>query len=462
MTLVKHRCEDSPSLRLLLVRVFMIENSVAMQKHDAFLPAGDLAAAEVTRWDELTEYVTFHTKMASRCGISTKFQFLHKPNTKGRDAERRAAPREFSVGGSKGGPEDVETANAIMAKVTPSAPSAPLAECARSFAKKLQRDSEHVSYLKQRNKFITFSIATQGVPTAKEGQSEADAFRDLRRELVALKGMPVKLIVRLCTNDEDTFSVYNKFDSMLEYCDVLDDFKGESMEVYLHNPWLTYSLGLHRLREAGLAWKGLGELDERTFTLDEIHKLCTELFGMDRRDLPRPGDDWDGFVEALHRLNKRESPQYSAVKKRKTSWIDLRKLESRKKDNRSSRSRSSRKSSQTGELTLDDYVNNWAYDSSNGGSLRPLAVLLVTVEDTFPPYNKSVEPHDYFSGWRPLPEDVFEECGEELHYLLKRSLRKIRMFLQPDRVPADATERQDALFRKLRGVFSKKSEQMSL
>lgn len=232
------------------------------------------------------------------------------------------------------------------------------------------------------------------------------------------------------------------------------------MEVYLYNPWLTYSLGLHRLREAGLAWTALGKLDEKTFTFDEIHELCTEFFGMDKSDLPRPRDDWDGFVEALHRLNRSESPQYSAVKKRKTSWIDVRKLESMKEGSKSSRKRSSRKSSQSGELTLDDYVRQWAFLSPDTSELNPLAELLVTVTDTFPPNNKKVEPHDYFSKWRPLAEDVFNECGDELRYLLKRSLKKMKMFVDSDRVPTDLTERQSVLFRKLRSVFNK-SEQDS-
>lgn len=318
---------------------------------------------------------------------------------------------------------------------------------------------KQISYLKQRNKFISLSIATQGMPTAKDGQSESDAFRDLRREIFALDGLPVKLTVRLCTNDEKTFGMYNKLDSILKYCDVLDDFNGESMEVYLFNPWMTYSLGLHRLREAGLAWGAVGKLDEKTFTVDEIHNLCTEFFGMDKRDLPHPHDDWDGFVEALNQLNKRESPQYSAVKKRKTSWIDVRKLESMKKRTKSTSHRSPRKSSHSGE---HDSVHEWAYNSSDASSLRPLAELLITVMDTFPPNNKKVEPHAYFSTWRPLAEDAFDECGNQFQNfvdtLLKRSLKKMKMFLHPDSVPADLTDRQSALFRKLRGVF-KKSEQ---
>merc|ERR1712194_464934 len=145
---------------------------------------------------------------------------------------------------------------------------------------------------------------------------------------------------------------------------------------------------------------------------------------------------------------------------RKTSWIDVRKLESMKEGSKSSRKRSSRKSSQSGELTLDDYVRQWAFLSPDTSELNPLAELLVTVTDTFPPNNETVEPHDYLSKWRPLAEDVFDECGDdELRDLLKRSLKKMKMFLHPDYVPSNLTDRQIALIGKLRSVF-KKSEQL--
>ena len=39
----------------------------------------------------------------------------------------------------------------------------------------------------------------------------------------------------------------------------------QAMEVYLHNPWLTYGVGLHRLREAGFAPEIMEDLDERRF-----------------------------------------------------------------------------------------------------------------------------------------------------------------------------------------------------
>ena len=57
--------------------------------------------------------------------------------------------------------------------------------------------------------------------------------------------------------------MYNTLDETLDSVDVLNDFWGESREVHLHNPWLCYSRGLHRLRESGLAPSLMDSLDEK-------------------------------------------------------------------------------------------------------------------------------------------------------------------------------------------------------
>ena len=60
-----------------------------------------------------------------------------------------------------------------------------------------------------------------------------------------------------------------------------DDFWGEGMEVFLHNPWLTYGIGLHRIREAGLGTELMDDLDEKSFDIEEIRDLTilfTEFF----------------------------------------------------------------------------------------------------------------------------------------------------------------------------------------
>ena len=73
------------------------------------------------------------------------------------------------------------------------------------------------------------------------------------------------------------------------------------MEVYLHNPWLTYGIGLHRLREAGLATELMDELDEKALNMSQIHQFFLEFFvgGILDIDLCNPLDDFEAFVQDL-------------------------------------------------------------------------------------------------------------------------------------------------------------------
>ena len=61
--------------------------------------------------------------------------------------------------------------------------------------------------------------------------------QDIVESLRMLEGLPVWVVIRLCTDEEDVVDFYNQLDELLELSiDVLDDFIGESEEVFEHNP----------------------------------------------------------------------------------------------------------------------------------------------------------------------------------------------------------------------------------
>ena len=116
------------------------------------------------------------------------------------------------------------------------------------------------------------------------------------------------------------------------------------MEVHLHNPWLTYSPGFHRLREAGLSPDLLDGLDERPLTLDEVHQFCTIMFLGDdsQTQIPLPPyqpatiaetgrvswlQAWTPFMRALKKIVDREKLQWNPVYKQMMPWINCAKLE---------------------------------------------------------------------------------------------------------------------------------------
>ena len=363
------------------------------------------------------------------------------------------------------------------------------------------------------------------------------------------------------------------------------------MEIYLRNPWLTYGIGLHRLREAGLAPEVCDDLDERPFSLDEIHEFCKALLlGEDGCvNLPHPRDSLSNFLRTLAVLVEKEKLQWNPVKKKTMAWIDIAKLEaihrrhrqhdsprsrqrhttnnvfpqkqasprsqpqsrqrhtvnndftqrpqtsprkrhteaprqqwrgcdppassswsnaaeaanrrtrhttnqfSRQESQESAHSRASQESRNSNassqqqwrgnerptsswgaaaeevnrrtsirELTLPEILQRWSHKPPDHERWHhSLQELLVTVPNTFPPKNPQVEDHVYFSKWKKVDREAFEDVsGEELNELLKRAVRKARLFLHPDKLPKDLTESQTFLFKTIWYVISEREAAM--
>ena len=115
--------------------------------------------------------------------------------------------------------------------------------------------------------------------------------------LKPLEGMPLKIVVRLSTNDVATSDYWHAVNSQLDLdVTVLEDVETEASEVLDNNPWVTYSEPLHRLREFGVAAPALAHLDQRQLSRTEIAALLGLLLGQPLS--PNPEQDWPAFVEA--------------------------------------------------------------------------------------------------------------------------------------------------------------------
>jgi hypothetical protein len=89
--------------------------------------------------------------------------------------------------------------------------------------------------------------------------------------------------------------------------EVLYDFVGEAKEVTGDNPWLNYTLPLHRLQEMGYRDRVIDMLDERPLTKTEVRDFCSLLFGEENFDgVSDPSLDWKGFMNDTERLLRRE------------------------------------------------------------------------------------------------------------------------------------------------------------
>lgn len=485
-------------------RLWLIDNSEHMSGRDAHLmrQQGDTVEKVngASRWEESSDCVLFHATFGAECWMPTKYLFLNDPSPN---------PELQLLGLCQNQPgaavdRELQTLRTVMSSVVP-AGSVPLARRIRSAVNYLKWEAPR---FRSANKTATLCLSTQGLPTDKHGKHSKEAFKDFVDSLRLLEGMPVRIVVRLCTDDEKTIYLYDKLEEKLGNMtyDVLDDFWGEALEVYMHNPWVTYGLPLHRMREAGVTSHAI-RVDDRALSPQEVHKFCTCLLvGKRDDDIPDPLADWSRFLNSLNALQAREKLQWNPVSKQMTPWVDVNRLhsifggqpfaQSIPRSPSTSTQQQPRKPPSSARLGRK-YASYTAGDASqqqggqgrgngvvysNGGDngdvgtlekrivkvwakrppkfneLRSLGELLQTVQVlTFPPA-LGVEPHDYFDKWKPLC--VTGSNGSVQEEVAKRALRKAKFFLHPDKLPKNLTEKQTLLFKTLWDVFGEAEEKL--
>ena len=160
---------------------------------------------------------------------------------------------------------------------------------------------------------------------ASDGQaSDGDVMEALR----PLHDVPVWIVIRLCTDDDDVVEYWNGVDEELELdMDVLDDLSGEAAEVIGRCPWLTYGPPLHRLREWGTSAKIFDLIDERALTKSEMFELAKVILGEPANSLPNPALDWPDFVKQLDALQKHEGEIWCPVRSLKRPWFLMKELD---------------------------------------------------------------------------------------------------------------------------------------
>lgn len=159
------------------------------------------------------------------------------------------------------------------------------------------------------------TIATDGRPT--DG--------DLAAAMRPLAELPVWVVVRLCTDDDDVVEYWNNIDDELELdLDVLDDLAGEAAEVTEFNPWIVYPEALHRLREFGIQDKLFDLLDERALSPAETAEFIGKVLGGD--ELPHPGVDFKAFKAAVESQVKQLAMVWDPLEMRRAPWVKVRKL----------------------------------------------------------------------------------------------------------------------------------------
>eukprot|EP00559_Dactyliosolen_fragilissimus_P000924 CAMPEP_0184857062 /NCGR_PEP_ID=MMETSP0580-20130426/2233_1 /TAXON_ID=1118495 /ORGANISM="Dactyliosolen fragilissimus" /LENGTH=450 /DNA_ID=CAMNT_0027352439 /DNA_START=180 /DNA_END=1532 /DNA_ORIENTATION=- len=307
------------------LRFWIVDNSGSMSSTDGQRMVetkrkNDVKMVQCTRWKEIQETVTYHAQLAALLEAPTVFRLLNDPG-------RYIGPREFGVA-NKGNPStishDLQVALSTMDNATPSGVT-PLTGHILDVKQQIEI---LLPQLRSEGRRVALVLATDGLPTGNSGISspmEQQRFVDALR---GLEGLPVWIVVRLCTNNDDVVEFYNNLDSQLELSlEVLDDFSSEAEEVYELNPWLNYTLPLHRIREMGFQNRIFDLLDERPLTIGEIREFVLLVFGRESADiLPDPAVDMHEFLKVLDKLLTKEEMQWNPIKQKMMPILDLKKL----------------------------------------------------------------------------------------------------------------------------------------
>ena len=266
------------------------------------LKPGDIKMVGCSRWEEIQECCNYHINLAGALEAPTTFRLMNDPGV-------TVGPQEFSVAEESDKiVEDTHEAQKIIRSARPGG-CTPLT----SHILEIYREVTSLApTLRANGQRVVICIATDGLPTDERGYGGDVHQKEFVDALRLLEGLPIWVVIRLCTDEEKVVDFYNDLDAVLELSiEVLDDFCGEAQEVYECNPWLNYALPLHRMREMGYHDRVFDMLDERLLTKSELRDFCSLLFGEENFDgVPDPSMDWNGFVQNMQRMLNRESMQW--------------------------------------------------------------------------------------------------------------------------------------------------------
>mmetsp|Transcript_43249 Transcript_43249/g.43945 ORF Transcript_43249/g.43945 Transcript_43249/m.43945 type:complete len:382 (-) Transcript_43249:259-1404(-) len=303
------------------LRIWVIDNSGSMSTADGHrlhqYSNNAVKILDCTRWAEIQDTVRYHAQMTALLEAPTSFRLLNPTYGKEMFSIAERGPEHIQ--------EDLRVALDTMYEVSPSG-CTPLSERVREIGVTVESMKDQ---LFSKGHKVAIVLATDGLPTDRYGHSSSNTRFEFKQALRLLEGLPLWVVIRLCTDDDEVVDFYNNIDNELELSiDVLDDFVAEAKEVYEHNKWLNYALPLHRMREMGFYHKLFDLIDERSLTRDELINFFYLLYGADVLDsLPDPQVDWDRFLDRIAQVTRSQNLQWNPIFKKMMPWVDIRKLD---------------------------------------------------------------------------------------------------------------------------------------
>lgn len=305
------------------LRIWIVDNSGSMNSTDGqkLIPmknVGQIKSIPCTRWKEIVDTVDYHVQLSALLQAPTQFRLLNPPNVPGLSQDFSVAER-----GSAFIRQDVENARRIMNESSPVGVT-PLTDHIYQIQQQIEFMKED---LVSSGKRVVIILATDGLPSDNRGVSDPNELNRFIQALRCLEGLPVWLVVRLCTDDEKTVQFYNDLDKQLEISvEVLDNFTSEAQEMYEVNPWINYILPIHRMREMGFQNRLFDLLDERALTISEVRDYCMLVLGRGAFDgVPEPEMDLKGFLRAVNSIGQ-QMQSWHVVKRKMKPLVDAQKI----------------------------------------------------------------------------------------------------------------------------------------
>jgi hypothetical protein len=313
------------SISAFRLRIWVIDNSGSMNTTDGHRlklgSNGTIQELNGTRWKELQETMEYHIQLASLLGAPSEFRMLNTTSS---------GVNQFSLAMTVGQSEmekQKELSRALQTILT--AEPGGVTPLTRHIYEIRSQVELLAPMLRATGQKVTIILATDGLPSDDYGRSSDAEQIKFREALNTLEGLPIWIVIRLCTDNNDVVEYYNDLDRQLEFSlEVLDNYTDEAAEIHKVNPWLNYVLALHRMREMGLQNRIIDFLDERLLALYEVRDFCALLFGKGKMDgVPDPEADYKGFMKRMQQIIQEEHKQWHPVKKQVKSLISYNKLQ---------------------------------------------------------------------------------------------------------------------------------------
>lgn len=306
------------------LRIWVVDNSGSMQIPDGHRLFGSLTdtnemkSVTCTRWKELQHTIQYHIQLSALLKAPSTFRFLNKPG--------RGLPKEFTIadGGEEVTQKELDYATSVVKLAAPIGVT-PLTQHVKEIKEQVQALAPALSDDGRR---VSIILATDGLPSNERGHSGEKELDEFTEAVKSLEGLPVWIVIRLCTDDAETVNFYNSLDAKLELSiEVLDNFENEAKEIYKKNAWINYCLPIHRMREIGYHHRILDMLDERKLTISEVKDYCKILFGPTKmKDLPRPELDLCMFLGGLKTIISEQEEQWNMMKQKMKPLISISKV----------------------------------------------------------------------------------------------------------------------------------------